>query len=153
MENKNYFVSRFAWRGFLYGAGATILMTIVMLIGKQTGMSPMPEPVPVALTKLLFGALTNPALLIVAVILHLGYGGVNGGIVASIFGRKSNFWHGLSWGVILWLIMQLIVLPILGWGAFGAAVTPKIAMATFVLHLVYGAALGWGLSRKTGSTS
>lgn len=35
-----------------------------------------------------------------------------------------------------------------GWGLFGVAITPKVAIATLVLHLIYGAALEWGLGRK-----
>jgi len=35
-----------------------------------------------------------------------------------------------------------------GWGVFGTAITPKIAVATLVLHLIYGATLGWGLRRS-----
>jgi hypothetical protein len=37
--------------------------------------------------------------------------------------------------------------PFLGWGAFGAAITPIIAVATLVLHLVYGATFGWLMDR------
>ncbi len=33
-------------------------------------------------------------------------------------------------------------------GFFGLAITPRIAVATLVLHLVYGFTLGWLLDRK-----
>ncbi len=47
--------------------------------------------------------------------------------------------------------MQIVVLPVLGWGVFGLAITgfpPKIAVGTGVLHLVYGGVLGWGVNQK-----
>jgi hypothetical protein len=52
-------------------------------------------------------------------------------------------------GLFLWLIMELVVLPLLGWGVFGSAITSKIAVATLVLHLIYGGILGWGLMRAS----
>lgn len=137
----------YALQGFLYGLLATVVMTLIMFIGMKSGISPMPEPIPVAIAKLLLGPISKPALIIVGLLLHLGYGGVNGSIVAAIFKRKSSFWHGIAWAILLWLIMQLVVLPILGWGLFGTAVSLKIAMATLILHIVYGTVLGWGLSR------
>lgn len=59
-------------------------------------------------------------------------------------------WRGIGLGVALWLVMQVVWLPYVGWGAFGTAHTPKIAIATLILHLIYGATLGWLIDRKTG---
>jgi len=44
--------------------------------------------------------------------------------------------------------MQVVVLPFIGWGLFGAAITPKIAAATLLLHLIYGALVGWLVDRR-----
>lgn len=49
--------------------------------------------------------------------------------------------------------MQVVVLPFLGWGLFGASQTPRIAVATLVLHLVYGATYGWLMDRPGGAVS
>jgi uncharacterized membrane protein YagU involved in acid resistance len=50
---------------------------------------------------------------------------------------------GMVWGVILWLIAQLTVLPMMGAGVFSMnAGGPKAAMASLIGHLVYGALLG-----------
>ena len=43
--------------------------------------------------------------------------------------------------------MGVVVLPLLGWGLFGTAITPRVAVATLLLHLVYGSVLGWSLDR------
>lgn len=51
-------------------------------------------------------------------------------------------------GVLLWLIMQVAVLPFLGWGFFGMNETLKIALATFILHLIYCGVLGWLIDRE-----
>lgn len=61
--------------------------------------------------------------------------------------------RGCGYGVLLWLLMGLVFLPALGWGFFGTAITAAIAVATLVLHLVYGGTLGWTLDRGIVSGS
>ncbi len=62
---------------------------------------------------------------------------------------KRNIATGLLFGGILWLVMQVAFLPILGWGFFGMNTTPKIAVATLVLHSAYGLTLGWLFERHS----
>jgi hypothetical protein len=108
----------------------------------------MPEPIPKALVTLVFGAgLPAPLLMALSAGSHLGYGGFFGAALARLF-PDAGVKEGLVLGVLLWLVMEVVVLPILGWGLFGTAITPKIAVATLVLHLMYGATLGWGLRRS-----
>jgi len=133
--------------GFIYGLIATLLMTVIMLLGTVSGISPMPAPIPVVLVKTVFGAMPKPVLMILGFIAHFIYGGVAGGIFVLFF-KKSFQRNGFLWGVILWLIMQIIFLPILGWGLFGSALTPKIAVATLILHLIYGGTLGYYLAKR-----
>jgi len=117
------------------------------MIGMATGMAPMPEPIPKALVSLVFGSgLTAPLPMALSAGSHLGYGGVFGALLARLY-PEAGLREGLGLGVLLWLVMEIVVLPVLGWGFFGAAITPKIAVATLVLHLIYGATLGWGLGR------
>jgi len=44
--------------------------------------------------------------------------------------------------------MGLIFLPLLHWGRFGVYIHPAIGLATLLLHLVYGAVLGWLVVRS-----
>lgn len=138
--------------GFIYGLSATLAMTVIMLLATVTGVSPMPAPVPVALVKTVLGAIPKPALMILGLIAHFIYGGLAGSVFVRLF-KKSFQMNGFLWGVILWLIMQVLFLPILGWGLFGSALTLKIAVATLVLHLIYGGTLGFSLARKAVTAS
>lgn len=148
------------WRGFGWGVVATLAMSALMIVGLLTGMAPMPKPIPAAIVgKLTGGGLPQAATMALAVVLHLAYGGFWGGVFAA-FTRPVTLWRGIGLGVALWLIMQVVVLPFLGWGLFGTAQTPKIALATLVLHLVYGATYGWFMDRhasgavaRSGATS
>lgn len=50
---------------------------------------------------------------------------------------------GLLWGVVLWLLAQLAVMPMMGGGFFSAQMGGMMAaMGSLVGHLVYGATLG-----------
>ena len=140
-------------RGIKWGLLATLSMTVIMLIGMITKISPMPAPIPVALVKMAFGELPKPALMGIGMLAHFIYGGVAGFIFSSLVKSSVNLWKGLGWGIILWLGMQLIFLPLLGWGIFGSAISPKSAVATLMLHLIYGSTLGWGLGRQYKITS
>lgn len=128
--------------GFGWGVAATVAMTIVMLIAMAAGVAPMPRPIPAAIWgNITGGGLPRPVLMAVAMLSHLAYGGVWGGVLA-LLSRRVTVPQGLALGFALWLIMQLIVLPFIGWGLFGTAITPRIAVGTLVLHLVYGGTFG-----------
>lgn len=50
---------------------------------------------------------------------------------------------GLTWGTALWLMLEILVMPMLGMGIFGSAGPgAKGAMAALIAHLAYGAILG-----------
>lgn len=135
------------WRGFGWGVAATVAMSVPMMIGMTSGVAPMPEPIPKALVTLVVGtALPAPLLMAVSAGSHLAYGGAFGALLARLY-PSAGMWAGLGMGLFLWFVMQVAVLPLLGWGLFGTGITPKIAVATLVLHLIYGATLGWGLGR------
>ncbi len=142
---------KFMKKGAGYGLLGTLLMSVIMLIGMGSGASPIPEPIPLSIARGLLGAVAKPLLMVFAVITHFGYGAFWGGLLFLLVTTEGGIWHGLGWGIMLWLIMQIIVLPLLGWGVFGTDVTLKIAVATLVLHLIYGGTLGWGLSRISPS--
>lgn len=147
LTSANRSTSRRLWRGFGWGVAATIAMSVLMIIGMATGIAPMPMPIPAAIMGTLFGkALAGPLLMILAIGSHLAYGGFWGTVLARVSARVT-VWKGLGLGCALWLLMQLAVLPWLGWGLFGTAETPAIAVATLALHLIYGAVLGWGFDR------
>ena len=136
--------------GFGWGVVATIEMSVLMILAVFTGLSPMPSPIPEAIVNkglgLLGVGLPKPLIMLLAAVAHLSYGGVAGAILAALT-RLVTVLKGLGWGVFLWLVMQVAVFPLLGWGLCGVAITLQIAVATLVLHLVYGATLGLLMDR------
>lgn len=135
---------RTGWRlaaGAASGAVATLAMTLVMLTTVASDVAPMPKPIPVALAAQQFGQLEMPRLFALGMLLHFSYGAVAGVVLALVPRLAKPLW-GLAYAVLLWLVMGAVWLPVLGWGPFGTAENPAIAVATLVLHLVYGGVLG-----------
>jgi len=146
-------MNKFVKQGLIFGLIATAVMTVIMLIGKATGMSPIPKPIPIAIAASITGGAPKPVLMILGMLAHFAYGGIAGIIFYSVIKERGTLLWSIGFGALLWLIMQLIVLPFLGWGAFGSSITPKIAIATLVLHLIYGAVLGLGFKKLKANTS
>lgn len=126
-------------------------MSIPMVIAMKTGIAPMPAPIPLEIAKTILGDVAKPLLMAVAILSHFGYGAFWAALAAKVrwpFGIKE----GLGLGVGLWALMQIAVLPLIGWGVLGLEITgfpPKIALATLVLHLIYGLVVGSGLARSS----
>ncbi|WP_200900344.1 DUF6789 family protein [Rubrobacter aplysinae] len=138
-------------RGFGWGVVATLAMSVLMIVATATGLSPMPMPVPAAIVgQVLGGNLPQPLIVLVAALSHLAFGGVAGAVLAALT-RPITLLKGLGWGILLWVLMGVVFLPFVGWGLFGTSIAPQIAVATLVLHLVYGTTLGLLLDRgKSG---
>lgn len=138
--------------GFTFGIIATFFMTALMLTGMISGISPIPQPIPAAIIESILGTLPKPVLMILGMGAHFMYGGIGGLILFKTSREKHQILQGLAWGIILWLIMHLAVLPLIGWGFFASAMDSKIIPATLVLHLIYGGVLGYGLQKYLSKT-
>ena len=50
---------------------------------------------------------------------------------------------GVTWGVILWVLAQMVVMPMIGGGFFSASAGgPMAAVGSLAGHLIYGGILG-----------
>lgn len=130
-----------------WGALATVAMSVVMLAATATGLSPMPAPIPAALVSHTLGDLPQPGTVALAATSHLAYGALAGAVLAGL-ARRGTVGIGAAYGAVLWALMGLVWLPYVGWGLFGTALTPRIAVATLILHLIYGIVLGLLLGRS-----
>ena len=130
---------------------ATVGMSIPMIVGTATGTAPMPEPIPKAVVTSVVGkGLPIPLIMVLAAGSHLAYGGIWAALLTQVTDRVT-IWKGLALGLFLWLVMQVAFFPFIGWGLFGMGITPKIAVATLVLHMIYGGLVGWLVDRRTAT--
>jgi hypothetical protein len=85
-------------------------------------------------------------------VVHLSHGAVLGVAFAAVVETDAlgvdsvtrHFGAGLAWGVVTWVVLAALVMPV--WlGAIGfpnAPPFPNFAVPSLVWHLVYGAVLG-----------
>ncbi len=141
---KNFNVSR-AIAGGIVG---TLLMTIMTMLAPMMGMPKM--DIAAMLGSLLGGPPPDVGssawlvgfgmhLMIGIAILAIGYALINNYLPTS-----SSLAKGLFYGVIVWLVAQLMVMPMMGAGFFSSHLPQGMMMAAGSLmgHLIYGAALG-----------
>ncbi|CDS51578.1 hypothetical protein [Polaromonas sp. CG9_12] len=107
------------------------------------------------LPKMLAGMMGSPDKPLIGWIVHFAIGIVGYGIAIAALDAKlpgtSRVGHGVMLGVIGWLIMMLVLMPMVGAGLFGMNMGIMASMMTLVLHLVFGAVLGWVYGRSVAS--
>lgn len=78
---------------------------------------------------------------------HFLIGAVCGIVFAIAFGavaKGAAVGRGIALGIIGWLVMMIVLMPMAGGGLFGLAMPPGMMapVATLVLHGIFGAVLG-----------
>lgn len=130
-------------KGLLAGVAATIVLSVLMVIKAALGLMPAVNAIKM-LAKIAgdFGLPSGP---IVGWIAHLFTGVVLWGLV---FAGTYDSWPGTPpvkgavFSVMAWLLMMSMVLPMAGAGFFGVNIGLSAAVATLLLHLVFGVVLG-----------
>jgi hypothetical protein len=124
-------------RGLLWGLIATCAMSVFMSVAAAVHRSAAAYQVPILVGHRLLGLPVAAAL-----VAHLAYGALAGGIFALLAGPMT-LGKGIGYGLFLWFTMQITFVPALGWAEFGLRIGPRQAAQALLFHLVYGAALGW----------
>jgi proteasome assembly chaperone (PAC2) family protein len=88
--------------------------------------------------------------------IHVMIGVVGYGLFIALLdtrlpGRSATL-HGVLIGFAGWLLMMTMLMPMAGAGLFGMALGMMAPMMTLVLHLIFGAALGWMFGRLNRSS-
>jgi uncharacterized membrane protein YagU involved in acid resistance len=144
--------------GRAIGAGfvATLVMTVLMYGGPIVRMPKM--DIAAMLGSMLGQAMAAPGsgTWWIGMIMHF----VNGTIIFPLIYAYALYavlpgapWvKGTTWGFVLWVIAQAIVMPVMGMGFFSSgAPQPIMAVAgSFIGHLIYGGILGGVTGRAAG---
>lgn len=127
--------------GMLAGLIATVVLSVLMVIKGMMGM--MPD---VNVIKMLAGQMNSSASM--GWVAHFMIGVIGYGIIyAVLFANKTtnkNVQNGILLAVIGWLLMMVVLMPMMGAGLFGLQMPSgvMVPVATFILHLIFGATLG-----------
>ena len=122
------------------GLAGTVLMTLMMYF-----VAPMMLGHPMDIAEMLGKMMGNSWGL--GMLAHL----INGIIVFPLIyiffvyerTKGAPVARGMIWGIILWLVAELVVMPMAGAGFFSADIRGmKAIMAALIGHVVYGGTLG-----------
>ena len=123
------------------GIGVSILTAAVMVTALKTGVSPLPKPLGLAFAETISGR-TLP--LPVGLLFHTAWVTFFSMLYVVLFRDALTFMRAFWLGVALWIVALLVFFPLVGWGFFGLAVSPKLIVASAVPHLLFAVFL-WGL--------
>lgn len=133
-------------KGLLAGFIATLVLSMMMVIKSMIGLMPQLDVI-----AMLSGMLGVSA--VIAWVVHFVIGTVGYGIAIVLLSRvqaKPAVVLGLILGVIGWLIMMIMLMPMAGKGLFGMQIGIMAPIMTLMLHLIFGAVLGWVYDKLTG---
>ena len=137
-------------KGLMAGLVATIVLSVLMVIKSMMGL--MPE---LDLPKMIAGMMRAPDMPIIGWAVHFMIGIVLYGVAIALLDARlpgrSHVGHGVMLGLVGWLIMMIIMMPMAGAGLFGMKLGIMAPMMTLVLHLIFGATLGWIYGRSIPS--
>jgi len=122
------------------GLAGTVLMTLMMYF-----VAPMMLGHPMDIAAMLGKMMGNSWGL--GMLAHLMNGIIVFPLIYTFFVYKNikgaPVARGMVWGIILWLVAELIVMPMAGAGFFSANIGGmKAVMAALIGHVVYGGTLG-----------
>lgn len=108
----------------------------------KSGMAPMPKAPSQAFAETLLGPVADP----VGLLFHLLYVTSVTTLVLAFTGLRPGKRVIAATSGALWVIAVVVFFPLVGWGLFGSAMTPKIAFAALGPHVLYGVVL-WAATR------
>ncbi|WKD85864.1 hypothetical protein KCTC32516_01211 [Polaribacter huanghezhanensis] len=116
------------------GAGVitSVAISIVMVIATKTGISPFPKPVGLAFVQLFLPKAPLP----LGLLFHTLYVTFWSVIYITFF-KKRNFINAIWLALALWIGVLTIFFPVLGWGFFGLAISPKLIVASLIPHALF----------------
>jgi hypothetical protein len=132
------------------GVLTALLLSAIMVPVFKLGIAPLPEPPSLAFARLLLGAGVP---LPVGLLFHVGYVTFWAVVYVSMFRDRLTLWNALWLGLALWVVILVFFFPLLGWGFFGLAISPKLIPASLVPHILFAVFLWrlcrWGFKAKT----
>ena len=129
-------------KGLLAGLAATVVLSALMVMKSMMGVMPMLD-----LPKMLASMMGSPGNLVLGWAAHFMIGVIGYGVVIALLDEPlpgdSSTAHGMLLGFFGWLIMMVALMPMAGAGFFGMSMGIMAPVMTLVLHLIFGAVLGW----------
>ena len=137
--------------GFVAGLITVTTTTLLNLVCRAIGL--LGENMDLKrLGSFLIDPVRNPAVaLLLGLVIHVAAGTVLGTLYAVLV-RSYRVVTGMLFMLAFWLLVMLVVAPLMKQGILGLQQGLSLPIATFALHMVFGAILGW-IAGKMGVPS
>lgn len=133
-------------KAVIAGFIATVVLSAIMVMKSVMGIMPAMNAIAM-LTHMAHGMLGTPASPMVGWVLHFIIGTVLWGILYALLFNvlpgRTALPKALVFSVGAWLLMMVLVMPMAGQGLFALHIGAMAAVATLMLHLIWGAVLGF----------
>lgn len=127
------------------GVGVSMLTGVIMLIGLRTGLLPLPKSLGLAFANTLLGTSVSKP---VGFLFHTLWVTLFSAVYVVLFRDALTFLRAFWLAFALWILTLVVFFPIVGWGFFGLAVTPKLIIASAAAHLLFAVFL-WGMCKSS----
>ena len=125
------------------GITVSILTAAFMAATMKAGVSPLPKALGLAFAETVLG---RPLPLPVGLVFHTVWVTAFSVVYVGMFRDALTFLRALWLAIGLWIVVLVVFFPIVGWGFFGLAISPKLIVGSAVPHLLF-ALLLWSLCR------
>ena len=137
-------------KGMIAGLVATLVLSALMVMKAKMGILPELD-----LPKMIAGMMSKPDEPMLGWAIHFMIGVVLYGVAIALLGGRLPSDGSIGRGVLIavagWLVMMVMLMPMVGAGMFGMKMGMMAPVMTLVLHLIFGAVLGWIYTRLRGS--
>lgn len=138
-------------KGLIGGLVATLVLSALMLMKSMMGLMPQLD-LPAMLAKMM----EAPGTTSLGWIAHFAIGVVGYGVAMALLDKELPGDRSTAHGVLIalagWFIMMLVLMPMAGAGVFALSMGVMAPAMTLVLHLIFGAVLGWTYGRLHGQS-
>ncbi|WP_051997637.1 DUF6789 family protein [Paraglaciecola polaris] len=141
-------------KGIIAGFVGTLVLTGLMMIKKNMGVLPTLDPVHM-LSTMAAEKMGTQVSLTTGWIMHFAIGAFAWGGAFAVFNRalpgRSQIGKGIVLGIGAWLLMMIGPMPMSGAGLFGLSIGIMAPIMTLILHIVFGAVMGFTFAKLLGN--
>lgn len=126
--------------GLVAGFAATVVLSLIMVVKGMMGV--MPELDVAAMIGMMMGASVAVGWVIHFMIGTIVWGG-GFAVLYDVIPGNSAIAKGVLFRIAAWIGMMIVIMPMAGAGLFGLDMGMMAPIMTLVLHIVFGAVLGF----------
>ena len=127
-------------RGIGAGLAATMVLSMIMVAKGMMGLMPELNVIVMLSSMMKTAPIVGWGVHIMIGMLAWGLGFV---AVSKYLPGRTDLAKGISFGIAAWALMMLMVMPLAGAGFFGLKMGMMAPVMTLMLHIIYGAVLGF----------